>query len=118
MVNSTAYTARFNHYETGSAGDVVLVKQPGNAFIAAEVWLHLDVAGQLVSVLSCWAFRSLHEAHRPADWAKTQNALVISTPAILTAVVWIDLGNNTVRTFFPSKLVCFRSEKCSSILIA
>ena len=105
-VQTVASQARFNEFESCSVGDVVLTKVPSHAaFVAAEVWLHFDMNGKAMSILSCWDLQAMHSEHNAAEWLKADNPQVLATTNILTTVVWMDVGGNVIRTLVPSWLL-------------
>eukprot|EP00933_Yihiella_yeosuensis_P004919 TRINITY_DN109326_c0_g1_i1.p1 TRINITY_DN109326_c0_g1~~TRINITY_DN109326_c0_g1_i1.p1 ORF type:complete len:703 (-),score=112.07 TRINITY_DN109326_c0_g1_i1:23-2131(-) len=84
-------------------GDVVLVQNLDGLrqFDAGEVWLHCQVAGTLLTLISMWQLTRYDSKLFFADWQKADNPMWIRTDEILAPTIYTALRNDVVRTLIP-----------------
>jgi hypothetical protein len=82
--------------------DVALVRSDdGVNFMAGDVWLHVEVRGEPLSLVNIWAPGTYDRNGGVADWTKRHNPTFVHTRDILASVMSSDLGGNGVRTLIP-----------------
>ena len=85
-----AAEARFDDFETCQKNDVVLVKKDAK-LIAGAVWLHFELNGQTLSIVSEWTLRAVDAHNRAAEWLEQENPELHEITDITTTLVWTRL---------------------------
>jgi hypothetical protein len=88
-----------------SRKDVVLVSNPDHNFLeCGEVWLHAEVMGTCISLVSLWSKLDHDKPKGLMSWQKHDNPVFLPTHEIMCAVVHRSLRNNVVTTLLPCHL--------------
>ena len=99
----TAHESRFSPLATCTKNDVVLVRS-GSSFVAGQVWAHAEIDGVCVTLVSLWELLHVNADRGDAEWRLQDNPLMIDTTDIIDTVIWMQLGDNVVRTLLPCHL--------------
>jgi len=109
----TSNEARLSPAGRCARKDIVLVRsEDGRNFVAGEVWVHADVCGELISVISLWSVIKYDRATSAAEWRALINPQVVSTHDILCATIFTHCRAGVVRTLVPYQ---FRSLEAKDI---
>ena len=73
--------------------------------IAGAVWLHFELNGQTLSIVSEWTLRAVDAHNRAAEWLEQENPELHEITDITATLVWTRLTPDTVRTLVPSDLL-------------
>ena len=88
-----------------SRKDVVLVSNPDHNFLeCGEVWLHAEVMGTCISLVSMWSKIDHDKPKGLMSWQKQDNPMFLPTNEIMCAVVHRSLSNDVVSTLLPCHL--------------
>jgi hypothetical protein len=90
---------------SSSRKDIVLVSNPDHNFLeCGEVWMHAEVKGNCISLVSMWSKLDHDKPKGLMTWQKADNPMFLPTHDILCAVVHRSLKDNAVSTILPVHL--------------
>jgi hypothetical protein len=82
--------------------DVVLFKSHGGKpFEAGEIWRHLSVRGQVVSLISVWELQEYNVGMCSASWRSQECPMYIDTKDILCSLTFKRNSDGVVTTLIP-----------------
>ena len=88
-----------------SRKDIVLISNPDHGFFeCGEVWLHAEVMGSCISLVSMWSRVGYDKPKGLMQWQRNDNPMLIPTADIISAVTYRTLADNTVLTILPCHL--------------
>lgn len=100
----TGSESRINKLATCRRNDVVYVSDAHGGFVAGQVWVHLDIGGTPMSVVSIWCFVAINKEHGTAEWRASDNPMMVRTCDILDVSIWTRLDSGNIRTLLPCHL--------------
>ena len=102
LIINTAIESRFSALATCKKRDVVLISDVSAlGFIAGEVWAHLEVSGEPITVVSMWELVTINHDAAYAEWRAINDPWFIDTSEILDTVIWDRPRAGIVRTLLP-----------------
>ena len=75
-----------------------------NSFIAGQVWCHVRMNGESLSIVSLWSCVNVDRDHGAAEWLVANNPMMMPCSDIVDSAVWTKLDNGNVRTLLPCHL--------------
>ena len=97
-----ALHARFSQAGVCSARDVVLVRddRDGAVKAAGQIWAHLSVEGECISIVTMWDLIDFDRRQGSASWRLQHVPELIKLSSIIEVVVWAE-SDGVIRTLIP-----------------
>ena len=89
LIINTAIESRFSALATCKTTDAFLIADvSARALVAGEVWAHLEVSGEPITVVSMWELVTINHDAAYAEWRAINDPWFIETSEILDTVIW------------------------------
>jgi hypothetical protein len=93
-------SSRFSELGACHLRDVVLIKMSDDEYRAGVVWIHADIAGIPMTLVSVFDVRVMDQANGFAEWEDVNYILVVPTDDIVESLIWTKSGDY-IRTLLP-----------------